>query len=256
MEDQGNSLKNFSPRVQSIPKQIADKIQQMVMDGELKPGERLPAERKLSADLGVSRNIIREALIILEERGIVTINIGSGTYIVEPKAEAVNRSLGVYVQRKKITVGQMFEVRWTLEVENARLAALNISEKQLAQLATSIEKMKASISDLETFTSIDIHFHQLLAHASQNPLFPLYLNTIQEVLHKQAIMATALPNAPQNAINHHENIYEAVKNHNGAAARDAMAAHLESAWDHILQVKKPQETIGFMRFEVSELDDI
>jgi DNA-binding GntR family transcriptional regulator len=77
------------------------------------------------------------------------------------------------------------------------------------------------------------------------------------MLQKQAILATALPNAAQNAINHHENIYNAVKNHDAIGARDAMAAHLESAWAYLLQVvKTPEETIGFMRFEVSDLEDI
>lgn len=251
-----NSLQSFQPKNQPISRQIADKIQQMVMDGELRPGDRLPSERQLSLDLNVSRNMIREALALLEERGIVAVQVGSGTYVLEANVESVTRTFSLYAQRTQVTIAQMFEVRWALEVENARLAATNISPKQISQLEMTITQMQESMNDLPTFTNADIRFHRLLAYASQNPLFPVFLDTIQEMLQKQAIIATALPNAPQNAIRHHQNIFAAIQAKDATAARSAMSAHLESAWEYILKaVKNPEETIGVMRFVDTDIEE-
>lgn len=247
------SIENFHPKNQPISRQIADKIQQMVMDGELMPGDRLPSERQLAEKLNVSRTMIREAAALLEERGIVSVQTGSGSYITEATIETVARTFSLYAQRKHVTVAQMFEVRWMLEVENARMAATNILPKQIEQLALALKEMEETKTSLIKFTKADIRFHQMLAYASQNPLFPVLLDTITDMLHEQALLATAVEGSLENALKHHRNIFQAIQNKDAQAARDAMKIHLEDGWEYLLMaVKDPQETIGVMRFVVTQ----
>ena len=244
-----NALKNFQPRNQPISRQIADKIQQVVMDGNLLPGDRLPSERQLADDLNVSRNMIREAVALLEERGIVSIQVGSGIYVTEARTDTVTRTLSIYAQRKQVTVAQMFEVRWALEVENARFAATNALPRHLQQLSDALRGMEEHKKNIDEFARIDITFHQILARASQNPLFPVLLDTITDMLYDQAVLATNMPGAAEVALNHHCNIFQAIQNKDADGARAAMCAHLESGWEYLLRaVKNPQETIGVMRF--------
>ena len=248
--------RDFRPKNQPLSRQIADRIQQMVMDGELLPGDRLPSERQLADQLQVSRNMIREAAALLEERGIVNIQTGSGVYIAEVNPNAVNRTLSVYAQRKKVTVAQIFEVRWALEVDNARLAASNALPEQVEKIRGTIIDMEANKDNLATFTETDVRFHLLLAEASQNPFFPVLLDTITDLLHKQAWLATGLAGASENALKHHRNIFAAIEQRDSEAARDAMSAHLASAWDYLLRaVKDPDKPIGEMRFLNGTSDD-
>jgi GntR family transcriptional repressor for pyruvate dehydrogenase complex len=241
---------------QSLSRQIAEKIQQMVTNGELRTGDRLPSERQLAEQLQVSRNVIREATALLEERGVVSIQIGSGIYVSENSSEALNRSVSLFVQRKGITVAQLFEIRWILEVENARLAAFNVTSNELQALEKTIVEMETYADDLQKFTAADIRFHQLLAYATHNPLLPVLLDTISDLLHKQALLATALPGAGANALKHHRNIFRGVRSKSATLARSAMTKHLASAWEYILKVvKNPEEEIGDMRFMGSDLGE-
>jgi len=239
--------KDFRPKNQPISRQIADRIQQMVMDGELLPGDRLPSERQLADQLQVSRNMIREAAALLEERGIVSIQTGSGIYVADANPNAVTRTLSVYAQRKNVTIAQIFEVRWALEIDNARLAASNALPEQIDTLRGSIADMESNKDNLAKFTETDIRFHLMLAEASQNPFFPALLDTITDLLQEQARLATALEGAPDNAIKHHRNIFAAIEQRDQEAAREAMSNHLASAWDFILRaVKDPDQPLGEM----------
>jgi GntR family transcriptional repressor for pyruvate dehydrogenase complex len=123
-------------------------------------------------------------------------------------------------------------------------------------LEKTIVEMESYPDDLNRFTAADIRFHQLLAYASHNPLLPVLLDTISDLLRKQALIATALPGAGANAIKHHRNIFRAVRSKSGTLARSAMTKHLTSAWEYILKaVKDPQEEIGDMRFGGSDSGD-
>jgi GntR family transcriptional regulator, transcriptional repressor for pyruvate dehydrogenase complex len=249
-------FEDFQLQNQSLSRQIADKIQAMVTSRELLPGHKLPSERQLAEQLQVSRNVIREATALLEERGVVSIHIGSGIYISEISADALSRSVSLFVKRKGISIAQLFEIRWILEVENARLAAFNATPEEVAAMEKTIIEMENHPDNLEIFTIADINFHELLAYATHNPLLPVLLETISEPLHKQALIATALPGANENAIKHHRNIFRAIRSKSGTLARSAMTKHLASAWDYLLEaVKDPQEVIGEMRFADSDLND-
>jgi GntR family transcriptional regulator, transcriptional repressor for pyruvate dehydrogenase complex len=250
------TFKDFQPQNQSLSRQIADKIQLMVTNGELASGDRLPSERQLAEQLQVSRNVIREAMVLLEERGVVSVQVGSGVYITDTSTHTVGRSVSLYVQRTQVSIAQLFEIRWILEVENARLSAMNATPEEIAALEETITDMEAHMDDLEKFTTADMRFHHLLASATQNPLLPVLLNTISDLLHEQARIASASQESRENALKHHRNIFRAVRSKSGLLAHGAMAQHLTSGWEYLLKaMKNPEEQIGQMRFVKSNLPE-
>jgi GntR family transcriptional regulator, transcriptional repressor for pyruvate dehydrogenase complex len=219
----------------------------MVTSGDLKPGERLPSERELADRLQVSRNVIREASKVLEARGLVTIQTGSGVYVADVEPHTFTRSLGLYVQRAQTSVAHVFEVRWILEVETAGLAALNATTQDVAEMEIAIDEAALSIKDLDTFAAKDIHFHQLLASASHNPLLSVLLDTLADVLRDQSSRASALPGAQQNALEHHRKILRAVKSRSSMLASQAMRNHLTDGWKWIkLATVDDDEDIGVL----------
>jgi GntR family transcriptional regulator, transcriptional repressor for pyruvate dehydrogenase complex len=217
----------------------------MVISGDLNPGDRLASERELADQLKVSRNVIREASKILEARGLVTIQTGSGVYVADVEPHIFTRSLGLYIQRAQTSVAHLFEVRWILEVETAGLAALNATAEHIRDLEITLDETVKAVKDLNTFAAKDIHFHQLLARASQNPLLPILLDSLADPLRDQSSRASALPGAQQNALEHHRKILRGVKSRSSILASQAMRNHLADGWKYIkLATVDDDEDIG------------
>lgn len=214
---------------QHLSELIADKLQTMILQREYELNERLPSERDLAKQLNVSRNVVREAIKLLQERGMVKVQSGSGVYISAQEAETISRSVGLYVQRQNVSVAQVFEVRWILETENARLAAQRATPHDLHLLEACLSRSKDAIEDPSSFTSLDIEFHRLLAVSTGNPVLPLLLDTIVDTLSDHIKRTSNLPGAQENALRHHAAIFDAVRRHNPEEAKAAMVAHLESS---------------------------
>jgi DNA-binding FadR family transcriptional regulator len=234
---------------QHLSEQVADQIQEMILQRQYQIDERLPSERDLATSLGVSRNVVREAIKLLQERGLVTVQSGSGVYICAHEAEMVSRSVGLYVRRQDISIAHMFEVRWILEVENARLAAHKVKSADIELLEDCLDRSEKSLSDPATFTQIDVEYHRLLAVVTGNPVLPLLLDTITDSLGAQIQMTSGLPGAQENALRHHRAIFEAVKRNQPTEAQNAMINHLKDSWDWLLKLN-PDYEIGDFTFPI------
>jgi len=228
---------------QHLSEQVADQLQEMILQRHYQVDERLPSERDLATSIGVSRNVVREAIKLLQERGLVTVQSGSGVYICAPEAEMVSRSVGLYVRRQEISIAHIFEVRWILEVENARLAAHKITLEDVQLLEDSLQRSESSLADPILFTQIDVEYHRLLAVVTGNPVLPLLLDTITDALGAQIQMTSGLPGAQENALRHHRMIFEAVKAKNPIQAQTAMINHLKDSWEWLLKLN-PDYEIG------------
>ncbi|MFQ3647313.1 MAG: FadR/GntR family transcriptional regulator [Anaerolineae bacterium] len=214
---------------QHLSELVADKLQTMIIQREYELNDRLPSERDLAKQLNVSRNVVREAIKLLQERGMVKVQSGSGVYISAQESETISRSVGLYVQRQNVSVTHVFEVRWILETENARLAAQRAIAQDIQLLDDCLRRSKDAMEDPVLFTSLDIEFHRLLALSTGNPVLPLLLDTIVDTLSDHINRTSNLPGAQENAFRHHTAIFDAVRRHNPEEARAAMVAHLESS---------------------------
>jgi GntR family transcriptional repressor for pyruvate dehydrogenase complex len=234
---------------QHLPTIIAGKLEELIIGQHIRVGDRLPSERELAATLGVSRNVIREATKLLQERGLVSVQSGSGVYVTASEADILSRSVRLYVRRQQVTIAQVYEARCMLEFQNVRLAAQRATAGDIAALADCLKRSRDNIHNSDLFTQLDVEFHRLLAAASQNPVMPLLLETIMDALHAQCRLTGQLPGAQENAYHYHCIIFEAIKARDSEAAYQAISDHLQDAWNWLLRViENPEDEIGRLTF--------
>lgn len=207
--------------------QIADKLADNIKQEGLSSGDRLPSERELAASFDVSRQTVREALIALEVAGAVEIKLGSGVYVKAPSARSMQEVL-----EDAPSPTEILEARKIFESEASALAAIHITEPELAQLKKTLEQMQqheASGDTLATEES-DKQFHLLIAKATRNSAI---VNTIKwlwdlrgkskisQVFHNKVRSTGSHP-----SISDHQQIYDALARHDTKAAQAAMVMHL------------------------------
>lgn len=208
--------------------QIVQQIEDSIMQGALKPGDQLPAERELAQQFGVSRTAVREAVKTLREKGLLEAYSGRGTFITDGTSENIRQSLD-----RMIKIGQpegslyLAEVRAILEPEIAALAATRIEEQHLAGLREAFAVMGRSRTDSEAYIEADLDFHLALAEAAANPLILSLLDSIVGVLREQRLRIFRVEGGPERGQFHHQRILEAIEQRDPVKAREAMRAHLQ-----------------------------
>ncbi|MCL4296904.1 MAG: FadR family transcriptional regulator [Anaerolineae bacterium] len=207
--------------------QIIQQIQSLVVEGVLRPGDKLPPERELAEQFGVSRTAVREAVKALSEKGLVEILPGRGTFITNFTSAMMRDSLDLIVKLGLTNgVAHLNEVRTLLEPGIAALAAERSTPEEVQQLEQAVAAMDAAMADADAFAEADLEFHLALARASQNPLIPILLDPIVDQLREHRQRIFLVEGGPQRGQYHHRRILAAVKKRDPAAAREAMCAHL------------------------------
>ena len=213
--------------------QVALRIQNMIAAESLRPGDRLPSERDLAGRLNVSRSVIREATRVLSVRGLVNVRSGSGTYIQELKISDASAPIGLFLKLKQSPNGidSLCEVRCTLEVEIAGLAAERATEQDIAAMRASIDSMVAHVENAEQFTSDDLSFHMALAAATHNDLYSVLLQPIADLLLEFRVIAYGYDeqSTVENGLIYHRKLLSLIEARDAAGAREAMRKHLDQA---------------------------
>jgi DNA-binding FadR family transcriptional regulator len=174
-------------QVNSLKSACVARLEGLILSGELKVGERLPAERDLAARLGVSRPVLHEALVDLAAKGLVTINPRRGVVINDFRKSgsmAILSSLLSYHNGELDPrfISSLFSMRLLVETETARLAAIHASAEQLQELQQIVQKeLAADRSSISTLVALDFDFHLLVSIASENLAYPLILNSFKTV---------------------------------------------------------------------------
>lgn len=209
--------------------QVTSQIETLVVNGQLKPGDRLPAERELGERLGVSRTVIREAIRSLEEKGLVEIRPGVGTFVHNGMSEIMRQSMGrMLLIDKQRGLENLMQVREILEPAIAAIAASKADLSDIEDMEAAICTMDNSLSDVEAFIAADHEFHLALARATKNQLIVYLIGSIVDSLTNQRRQIfLAGTGGPIRGQAHHKRICQAVKDHNGDQARAHMVAHLQ-----------------------------
>ena len=228
----GGSVKPILPAY----RQVADQLLSLIIDGEVKPGERLPTEETLAKTFAVSRSTIREALRSLAAESFVETSRGptGGSFVVAPGPQIISTYLQTRFAQMSgldlVTLPELLEVREMLEVPIAGLAAKNRTDEHISMLRASIgiESTDASHSTLTGKGAP--HFHTTLLHAAGNPLLSIMTPPIFHVLALKYFREDP-PNFWKLISEQHEAIADAVENGDSRAAEDAMRHHLEFLGD-------------------------
>jgi DNA-binding FadR family transcriptional regulator len=214
---------------------IADQIMEGVRDGRLPPGSKLPSEREIATQMGVSRPSVREALIALELLGVVEIRIGQGTFVVGGPA-----SMEKLRSSRMVSPFDFLEARSVIESNVALLVAQKkqdgvIDERSLRRTYETTERMKRIVADdgrLEEFYTLGLGFHKELAEASGNDVLSEVVGNLVEatshplwaLINKKVLERRE---AREEQIREHETVLAAIEADDGEAAARAMRHHIE-----------------------------
>lgn len=197
----------------------------------LKPGQRLPAERALTTELGMTRNTLRKALDALEREGTIWRHVGKGTFVAATADDLDKMTKSPVELGQQLTPFRMMRARLAIEPAIAREAAINASGDVLARLSTTIQRMRASES-WRQYEGLDDVFHREVAEASDNLLLLSIfdqLNMVRRAVAWGAVKRSSVkPPAEHGSFAEHEEILRAITDRDPAAADAAMRKHLNS----------------------------
>ena len=209
-------------------RQIADQIAALIERGEYGVGQRLPPERDLAKQLGVSRPSVREALIALEVEGYVEVRVGSGVYVAGPRPATAGEPLpadsGPF---------ELIRARWLIEAECAALAAKQATKAQIGAMEEALDGMESDRDKGVMPLAADRLFHLRIAEASGNSALTLVVKTLWDQRTGPLFLRLEhhfdTPALWTVAIREHREIVAAIARHDAAAARAAMRRHMNHA---------------------------
>lgn len=225
-------FQSIEPR--RLYRQIAEQIRGLIRSGEYPAGARLPPERDLARQLGVSRPSVREALIALEVEGLVEVRIGSGIYVQGP-AKSFNAGNGE--EAAMLAVAGPFELlraRYVIESECAALAARSAKKAQVAAIEEALEQMQHDFEGSASPLGNDRLFHVRIAEATGNGALVAVIRMLWEertgTLYKQLEHHYDSPALWTAAMAEHRAVLKAIAARNATAARAAMQRHMNQAY--------------------------
>ena len=218
---------------------VLDYLTNEILEGRVVPGDRLPNERVLAAQLGASRSAVREAIKVLNAQGVLTslAGPGGGTRVAAQQGDALGRMLRLHVALDAISFAEVTETRVVLERAAAMAAAEQRDDAGLAELAAIIAAMWAT-PDAARFNSLDTSFHVTIAGLGANRLIRDVTVAIRQAVARPILNAeVVLPDweglrAQLNV--EHTAILEALRLGDGALAADRVEAHIRQAHEALL----------------------
>ena len=224
-------FQSIEPR--RLYRQIADQIRGLIRSGEFGAGARLPPERDLAKQLGVSRPSVREALIALEVEGLVEVRIGSGIYVLAGNG-AANGAHAPSSQDATAGPFELLRARYVIESECAALAAKSAKKSQVAAIEAALDDMERERRDGKQPLGADRLFHMRIAEATGNGALVHVVKLLWDErtgpLYQQLEHHYDSPELWTAALAEHRAVLRAIAGHDAAAARAAMQRHLNQAY--------------------------
>jgi GntR family transcriptional repressor for pyruvate dehydrogenase complex len=204
---------------------VAERLLGLISSRHLGPGDAIPSERELVGLYSVGRSSIREALRMLESKGVIR-GAGNGSFAVAEFGNTLNNSLDFLLSVDEADYGELFEVRRILEGEAAALAASRRGDDDVARMMAEIEAMELGLGSEESFITADLRFHLTIAEASGNRLIAHLMNAIRSLLQRSLSSAYHIPGSPEGAVVLHGLILEAISSGHPEEARQRMQEHV------------------------------
>jgi GntR family transcriptional repressor for pyruvate dehydrogenase complex len=213
-----------------ITAEIIDRIKTLLARGKLKPGDRLPPEREFAKLLGVGRPVLRQALKALATLGVLKSRIGHGTYVTTSTKALLAAPIDFIILMQATTLPELFEVRKTIEVELAGLAAERASDQDIALIGSIIENQSRNLSNPQGFLVEDLNFHNAIAGAVCNVLFKAILDSLRRLMVETRRKLLLTGDDLSNSLADHKAIFQAISNRRKEDAHHAMLRHLDRVY--------------------------
>jgi GntR family transcriptional repressor for pyruvate dehydrogenase complex len=216
--------------------QIIDTLTKQIVEGRLKPGDKIPGERTLSEILNVSRTSIRQALKALEFLGVLDIRHGSTTTLNTSSANLFINPLKFMSILYNVKVPELFEARKVIEVELAKMAARNASDEDIENMRRCLEKAKDNFSNPEVFLYAEKDFHGCIFIASRNRILMAMITSLNTLVTGSRMESIKTFSTLEDSYDEHYRIFEAIEKRDIKAAGKAMM-------DHLVDVEKRLESV-------------
>jgi len=217
---------------------IVEQIRDLIKEGKLKPGDKLPPEHILAEKFGTSRPSVREALSALEILGITESRGGKGNFIKDdlnsPAYEQKFKEL-----EEEESPFELLEARKAVETEIAGLAAEKATKEDISAIQESLDKMKSAITNIPQVMEFDREFHINIAKAAHNSLLFSVMTYLADGLKEKLWVnlkekSWSIPGRPQKYLEEHTEIFKAIRNKDSKSARKHMYAHLSAVEQDLL----------------------
>ena len=214
-----------------ISELVAQDIANHILTEDIPEGTVLDSELEMIENYNVGRNTIREALRLLETRGVITIKTGpgGGPVVRRPRHDDLGESLSLILQFANASLADVLEAREALEPILTQLAAKDISDEQLADLDATIEAMQENIEDHNIFLEENRKLHNLIAHASSSIVLRVFVDTLVSLAGGGAVNIRHSKRRRSAVIDAHQKIIDALRKNDGEAAANSMRTHLNEA---------------------------
>lgn len=209
--------------------EVVARVSELIRSAELKPGDRLPSERELARQLGVSRPSLRAGLRALSSMGVLRSRQGAGTFVADGPPTLDSEPLRLLAALHGFSFNHMFETRSILEVGAAGLAAEHATSEQLATLADEIAEMYGSLNDPQEYLVHDIRFHRAIAEASGNPTLATLVEMVSAVMYERRRDTIERAHDFSESLELHQQVYRAIRARQPEEARAAMREHIVRA---------------------------
>ena len=215
-------------------------VRDLIVRRKFRPGQRLPTERELVREIGVSRTSVRAGLQALAAKGLLVIRHGSGTFVADGPPALDSEPLSLLAALHGFTRKQMFEARRTLEVSIARMAGERATAEQLAAISDAVTGMFAASEDPQAFLVEDIRFHAAVGAASRNPILASVVEMISALFYEQRRKTADRRRDLRPVAEVHWQIYQAIRDREPGRAAHLMSEHLISA-ERDQQAEEPDD---------------
>ena len=211
----------------ALTDEAIDKIKQMILSGRVRPGEKLPREADLAAELGLSRNSLREAVKALTLINVLDVRQGDGTYATSLAPSLLLEALSFIVDfHRDDTVLDFLEVRRILEPAATALAAIRMPDEDRIELGKVLDAADASMP-MEEFVAADMEFHRQIAIGSRNSVLPSLVDSMSAPTTRARIWrGMTETGAQERTLGEHRAIYRAIMNRDADLARSCATIHI------------------------------
>jgi GntR family transcriptional repressor for pyruvate dehydrogenase complex len=214
--------------------EIVRQVKQMIAEGRLKSGDRLPPERELAEKFVVSRASVREALRALESLGLVEIRPGEGTFVRQVSIETLIEPLALLMVSEREALAELFEARRMLEPSLAALAAVRATPEEIQEMERILEAQAAEVAAGRTGLAQDAQFHTAIGVAAHNRAITRLAHAIMDLLTQSREDSLNTPGRPTRSHGDHRRVLAAIAARDADAARRAMLDHLEAVESLVL----------------------
>lgn len=224
--------------------QVANDIETEIFNTDI---DKLPTELELAEQYCVSRTVVREALYVLKERGLVESKVGEGSFITKPDHKFLSKVFYRMIMHNNLKDSEVSEIRVILEGGAAFLASGNRTPEFIRELSDNLEEMRKVKDNLDLRIDTDIEFHQIIARQSRNPILIIFIESLNQVLAKYIkCRLIERPQGNEDGLLWHSFILSVMQSGTPRECEESMRSHLTNSFYQIESGKAMRYWLGYM----------